>query len=160
MTWEQLGLKNPYAKPEAAKPQQQEEKQEVKVQVPGLVHAEGRLTEENLRICWNTYANNLPRLQNAMAQRMKGIRPVLLSDTSFEITVNNHDTGENLKSMFPDLKRYICQAVGIEELDIRIQETKVEETHYMTKSEILQAMIAKNPHIKQLMDTLHLQINY
>lgn len=55
--------------------------------------------ENDIRYYWLEFANQLPIEENAMAGRMKNMRPKLLDDHTFEVVVENELVGKSMQTI-------------------------------------------------------------
>ena len=121
---------------------------------------EKKITNELLTQAWTSFALQLPENERALADRMKIITPVLNSDSSFVISVDNQMAAEMfekeasriVKGMEKDLgNRYLKMVVNVNKV--------VVERHVSDKGKQYEILKEKNPLIEKLRKELNLEIS-
>ncbi len=117
------------------------------------------LDADNLRIAWYEYINELPRDDQAIAQRMRDMRPVIVEQEIIEIEVNNEQVVQMMNSVIPQLLIGLKSKLHNDFITIRMKVSETQQaTRKYSKTELFTCMIADNPALKRLTDALELAL--
>ncbi len=123
-------------------------------------HAETPLEEEALRKAWFEYCASLPKDHVASAQRMKSMKPVITGQSTFEVTVNNQTVQHHMEQQYGEIVKFLGQRLNNTELSFSVKLADIQEVKIMySKPEHLKVLEKRNPAIKELMETLGLQLD-
>lgn len=123
-------------------------------------HAETPLEEESLRKAWFAYCASLPKEDIASAQRMKGMKPVITGQSTFEVTVNNQAVQHHMEHRYEEIVKFLGQRLNNTELSFSVKLADIQEVKVMySKPEHLKILEKRNPSIKGLVETLSLQLD-
>lgn len=130
--------------------QQTEKTQQIVQQQP--------VTEESVRRAWFTFINGLSKDDKALSARMTQMTPILVSEDTFQVTVDNSQVAEMLASMQGRLLGSMRQVVGNSSLKIRIAVAEVSQVRTsFSKPDILKSMIQQNQAIDSLCKVFNLE---
>lgn len=130
--------------------QQTEKTQQIVQQQP--------VTEESVRCAWFTFINGLSKDDKALSARMTQMTPILVSEDTFQVTVDNSQVAEMLASMQGRLLGSMRQVVGNSSLKIRIAVAEVSQVRTsFSKPDILKSMIQQNQAIDSLCKVFNLE---
>ncbi|MCD8301598.1 MAG: DNA polymerase III subunit gamma/tau [Prevotellaceae bacterium] len=119
----------------------------------------GRLTESNMIQCWQQFATLLQPGEVAMANRLRGITPRFLSDTSFLVTVGSHIIAGELQSRKAAIESFFARHIGVPSIEMQIEVMEAETVRRtFSKGEILQRMKERNSALGKLVEGLQLEI--
>lgn len=129
------------------------------VPTPKAADTHQPLTSENLIIAWKTFLAALPHEQKAQAKRLEGVKPTLLSNTTFEIAADNPSMETMLHELRAGIESYMRQTFAMPDLamDIR-RRTESETPKFLNKQEQYAEMQRQNPALAQLADKLRLSL--
>ena len=116
--------------------------------------------ENDIRYYWLEFANSLPIEENAMAGRMKNIRPKLLNDTTFEVLVENELVGKRMQLMARDIVYHIRTQLRNNkiEMSVRVMEEGEHKRAY-GRVDQFKLMAQKNPVLLKLQEVFSLELN-
>lgn len=116
--------------------------------------------ENDIRHYWFEFANKLPIEENATAGRMKNMRPKLLNETTFEISVENELVGKKMQSMTSQIIEFMRAQLHNSkiEMTVRIMEESEQKRAY-GRVEQFQMMTQKNPILLKLKEALGLELD-
>jgi len=112
---------------------------------------------EKLTSAWYTYIGTLPHDSVALAQRLKGLQPVVKDDNTAILPVSNPQVQQTVESQMPQILSTMRQALRNSQFRI---ETKLEEMQEVVKSysapEMLKMMQEQNASVGELVGQLGL----
>ena len=109
---------------------------------------------------WYRCAMELPQEQNAIAGRMKNMRPQLMDNFVVEVPVENDQVLMLMNSIRDDLVCYLRMGLHNGKVDVRFRIIQAEEAkkRAYTRQEQLAAMLEKSPGLTVLKNTLNLEL--
>ena len=115
---------------------------------------------KDLRYQWYRFAMELPPEQNALAGRMKNMRPQLMDNFVVEVPVENDQVLMLMNSIRDDLVCYLRMGLHNGKVDVRFRIIQAEEAkkRAYTRQEQLAAMLEKSPGLTVLKNTLNLEL--
>ena len=115
---------------------------------------------KDLSYQWYRFARELPQEQNAIAGRMKNMRPQLMDNFVVEVPVENDQVLMLMNSIHDDLVCYLRMGLHNGKVDVRFRIIQAEEAkkRAYTRQEQLAAMLEKSPGLAVLKNTLNLEL--
>ena len=115
---------------------------------------------KDLSYQWYRFAMELPQEQNAIAGRMKNMRPQLMDNFVVEVPVENAQVLMLMNSIRDDLGCYLRMGLHNGKVDVRFRIIQAEEAkkRAYTRQEQLAAMLEKSPGLAVLKNTLNLEL--
>ena len=115
---------------------------------------------KDLSYQWYRFAMELPQEQNAIAGRMKNMRPQLMDNFVVEVPVENDQVLMLMNSIRDDLVCYLRMGLHNGKVDVRFRIIQAEEAkkRAYTRQEQLAAMLEKSPGLAVLKNTLNLEL--
>ena len=115
---------------------------------------------KDLSYQWYRFAMELPQEQNAIAGRMKNMRPQLMDNFVVEVPVENDQVLMLMNSIRDDLVCYLRMGLHNGKVDLRFRIIQAEEAkkRAYTRQEQLAAMLEKSPGLAVLKNTLNLEL--
>ena len=115
---------------------------------------------KDLSYQWYRFAMELPQEQNAIAGRMKNMRPQLMDNFVVEVPVENDQVLMLMNSIRDDLVCYLRMGLRNGKVDVRFRIIHAEEAkkRAYTRQEQLAAMLEKSPGLAVLKNTLNLEL--
>ena len=115
---------------------------------------------KDLSYQWYRFAMELPQEQNAIAGRMKNMRPQLMDNFVVEVPVENDQVLMLMNSIRNDLVCYLRMGLHNGKVDVRFRIIQAEEAkkRAYTRQEQLAAMLEKSPGLTVLKNTLNLEL--
>ena len=115
---------------------------------------------KDLSYQWYRFAMELPQEQNAIAGRMKNMRPQLMDNSVVEVPVENDQVLMLMNSIRDDLVCYLRMGLHNGKVDVRFRIIQAEEAkkRAYTRQEQLAAMLEKSPGLAVLKNTLNLEL--
>ncbi len=115
---------------------------------------------KDLSYQWYRFAMELPQEQNAIAGRMKNMRPQLMDNFMVEVPVENDQVLMLMNSIHDDLVCYLRMGLHNGKVDVRFRIIQAEEAkkRAYTRQEQLAAMLEKSPGLAVLKNTLNLEL--
>ena len=115
---------------------------------------------KDLSYQWYRFAMELPQEQNAIAGRMKNMRPQLMDNFVVEVPVENDQVLMLMNSFRDDLVCYLRMGLHNGKVDVRFRIIQAEEAkkRAYTRQEQLAAMLEKSPGLAVLKNTLNLEL--
>lgn len=115
---------------------------------------------KDLSYQWYRFAMELPQEQNAIAGRMKNMRPQLMDNFVIEVPVENDQVLMLMNSIRDDLVCYLRMGLHNGKVDVRFRIIQAEEAkkRAYTRQEQLAAMLEKSPGLTVLKNTLNLEL--
>ena len=115
---------------------------------------------KDLSYQWYRFAMELPQEQNAIAGRMKNMRPQLMDNFVVEVPVENDQVLMLMNSIRDDLVCYLRMGLHNGKVDVRFRIIQAEEAkkRAYTRQEQLAAMLEKSPGLTVLKNTLNLEL--
>jgi DNA polymerase-3 subunit gamma/tau len=129
------------------------------VKVEAKITQNKPFTEDELEIAWRRFADTIPE-QTRLTSFILGNRPILLTETTFEITVNNNSQEKEFNRLKPDIVvflRYQLQNSSIS-MNIKMVE-ETERTRGTSPEDRFRLMTEQNPALAKLRDGLNLEID-
>ncbi len=115
------------------------------------------INNEKLTAAWFAYIGALPHDSVAIAQRLKGLQPIVKDDNTATLTVSNPQIQQTIEGQMPQLLAKMRQELRNSEFRI---ETELEEIQEVAKSyspsEMLKMMQEQNPEVGELTSQLQL----
>ncbi|MGP1477678.1 MAG: DNA polymerase III subunit gamma/tau [Phocaeicola sp.] len=116
-------------------------------------------TLSDLDLAWRSFAAQLPREQKANSRKMMGIHPTLSDPINFEVSVDNDMAAESLQELAGQIETFMHAKLHNSHVKMHIRVAEVKEQHRVfTGPEKLRMMMEKNPYLKELKDTLGLEL--
>ena len=115
---------------------------------------------KDLSYQWYRFAMELPQEQNAIAGRMKNMRPQLMDNFVVEVPVENDQVLMLMNSIRDDLVCYLRMGLHNGKVDVRFRIIQAEEAkkRAYTRQEQLAAMLDKSPGLAVLKNTLNREL--
>ena len=115
---------------------------------------------KDLSYQWYRFAMELPQEQNAIAGRMKNMRPQLMDNFVVEVPVENDQVLMLMNSIRDDLVCYLRMGLHNGKVDVRFRIIQAEEAkkRAYTRQEQHAAMLEKSPGLAVLKNTLNLEL--
>ena len=115
---------------------------------------------KDLSYQWYRFAMELPQEQNAIAGRMKNMRPQLMDNFVVEVPEENGQVLMLMNSIRDDLVCYLRMGLHNGKVDVRFRIIQAEEAkkRAYTRQEQLAAMLEKSPGLTVLKNTLNLEL--
>ena len=118
------------------------------------------INEEKLTAAWFTYIGTLPHDSVAIAQRLKGLQPVVKDENTAVLTVSNPQVQQTIESQMSQILAQMRQELHNSEFRI---ETRLEEIQEVVKSysppEMLKMMQEQNSEVGVLTNQLQLSFD-
>ena len=116
--------------------------------------------DRDLNYYWQEYAGQLPKEQVAIAKRMQGLRPVLISNsTSFEVVVDNEIAARDFTALIPEIQDYLRRGLKNSKVLMTVRVSAPTETiRAVGRVEKFQMMAQKNQALMQLKDEFGLEL--
>lgn len=116
--------------------------------------------ENDIRYYWLEFANQLPVEENAMAGRMKNMRPKLLDDHAFEVVVENELVGKSMQSMSQRIVAHMRTQLHNSKITMVVrvmQESDVKRAY--GRVDQFKMMSQKNPALLKLKEIFGLELH-
>ncbi len=114
--------------------------------------------ERDVNFYWQEYANQLPKEQIAIAKRMQTMHVNLVSDTTFELMVDNEFVAKEFATMSPLIEEYLRTRLKNRKIKMNIRISAPEEkTRAYGRVEQFQMMAQKNNALLELKDKFGLE---
>ncbi len=108
---------------------------------------------------WLDFANKLPIEENATAGRMKNMRPKLLNETTFEVTVENDLVVQKMQSMARQIVDYMRTQLHNRKIEMTVRAIEASEVkRAYSRVEQYQMMTKKNPTLQKLKEAFGLEL--
>ncbi len=116
--------------------------------------------ERDLTYYWHEYAAQLPVEQKAMAARLQTMKPKLLSDTVFEILIDNEIAAKDFTALVPEIQEFLRSRLKNSkvQMTVRVSEAK-EVVRAYGRVEKFQLMAQKNDALLQLKEAFGLEFS-
>lgn len=115
--------------------------------------------ERDVNYYWQEYAGQLPVEQVAIAKRMHNMRPTLLNDTTFEVTVDNEIISKEFTVMIPAIQDYLRTRLKNRKVTMTVRvSAPTEKTRAYSRVERFQMMAQKNNALLKLKEELGLEL--
>ena len=115
------------------------------------------INSDKLTAAWYAFIGTLPRESAALAERFKGLQPVVKDDNTAVLTVSNPQVQKTVESQMPQILNTMRRE--LRNVEFRI-ETKLEELQEVAKSfgpsEMLKMMKNQNADVDELVNKLDL----
>ena len=117
-------------------------------------------TEDELRLQWMIFANELPVEHNAEAGRLKILQPKIKEGYIIEAMVDNQTAAQYMKQIAPQLTAHLRQTLHNDLITISflVDETQVVR-HAYSPREVFMQMTEKNHAFTQLVKAFNLQLS-
>ena len=139
------------------KGQQQSAQKPVNTRAKALAVDNKKFDEQSLGFHWREFAAQLPVEENANAARMMNIYPKMLTDTTFEVLVDNDVVAKNMQHLQPAIEAFLRDKLHNQLVDMSV---RVSEAHEVVRAyshvERFQLMSKKNPKLLELTKTFDL----
>lgn len=115
--------------------------------------------ENDIRYYWLEFANQLPIEENAMAGRMKNMRPKLLDDHTFEVVVENELVGKSMQTMSQRIVTHMRTQLHNSKIAMTVrvmQESDVKRAY--GRVDQFKMMSQKNPALLKLKEIFGLEL--
>ncbi|MDE5710464.1 DNA polymerase III subunit gamma/tau [Bacteroides sp.] len=115
--------------------------------------------ERDLNYYWQEYAGRMPKEQIAIAKRMQNMRVALISDSTFEVVVDNEIVAKEFTGMIPALQDYLRTRLKNRKviMTVRVSAT-TENVRAFSRVEKFQMMAQKNSALLQLQEVFGLEL--
>ncbi|WP_321436676.1 DNA polymerase III subunit gamma/tau [uncultured Bacteroides sp.] len=150
-----ISIKNPYQ-------DVQNKKDKVAEQNPSIRKNEDdfAFNDRDLSHYWLEFANALSIEQRGIMMRMKNSSPKLLSDTSFEMVVDNEIVAKDITTMIPKIQNYLRTQLHNSKVTMNVRVSDAQETvRAYSRVERFKMMAQKNPDLMKLKDTFGLELS-
>ena len=115
--------------------------------------------ERDVNYYWQEYAGQLPTEQVAIAKRMHNMRPTMLNDTTFEVTVDNEIISKEFTAMIPSIQEYLRTRLKNKTITMTVRiSAPAEKSRAYGRVEKFQMMVQKNNALQKLKDELGLEL--
>ena len=118
------------------------------------------IDKEKLTAAWYGFIDSLPHESVALAQRLKGLQPIVKDDNTATLTVSNPQIQQTVEGQMPQILSFMRQS--LHNMEFRL-ETKLEEIQEVVKSysepEMLKVMQEQNPGVGELVSQLQLSFD-
>lgn len=116
--------------------------------------------ERDVNYYWFEYAERLPQEQTALAGRMRGIRPKMVNDTTFEVVVDNEIVAGEFNAMIPLIQDYMRSHLKNRKvtMSVRVSEPG-EKVRAYSRVERFQVMAQKNHSLIELKEKFGLELS-
>ena len=115
--------------------------------------------ERDVNYYWQEYAGQLPTEQVAIAKRMHNMRPTMLNDTTFEVTVDNEIISKEFTAMIPSIQEYLRTRLKNKTVTMTVRISALaEKSRAYGRVEKFQMMVQKNNALQKLKDELGLEL--
>lgn len=141
--------------------QKQEQKNQTAKEegLPKQQTAHTALEMEKFRIVWYEYIQSLPRENQAMAQRMRDMKPIIQDQDTIKLEVNNVQVEQYMKSILDSLLSVMRKKLHNDFITINIEVTEVQQAAIKySKSELYNRMAKANPSLNELKEAFGLII--
>jgi cell fate (sporulation/competence/biofilm development) regulator YlbF (YheA/YmcA/DUF963 family) len=118
------------------------------------------LDTEKFRIAWYEFIQSLPRESQAMAQRMRDMRPEVTDADTVRIEVNNVQVAQYMhNTIIPPLLSIVRKTLKNDFINIKIDIQEVQQAaRKYSKAELFTRMTQTNPALNLMKDVLELSI--
>lgn len=108
---------------------------------------------------WQAMCKRMPTELKGLSSRMKALKPQITEFPNVEITVDNRLFLEKMQTMKGRIRATLAGALDNNNLTINVRLSEIGEmTKIPTRREMLQQMMADNPAMKRLCDTLDFEL--
>jgi signal transduction histidine kinase len=118
------------------------------------------INEERLGLAWYAFIDSLPHDSVALAQRLKGLQPIVKDDNTALLIVSNQQVQQTVDNLMTQILSTMRQELKNYEFSIV---TQLEEIREVTKSysapEILKIMKEQNADVGELVSRLQLSFD-
>jgi len=150
-----ISIKNPYQGE-----QREQQKTAEPVQTIKKNEEDFAFNERDLNHYWFEFANALPVEQKGVMMRMKNSKPKLLSDTAFEMVVDNEIVAKDMTTMIPGIQRYLRSQLHNSKIAMTVRVSEAQENvRAYSRVERFQMMAQKNPELMKLKDAFGLELS-
>ena len=150
-----ISIKNPYQGEQKKQNSVAEQSQSIKRTEEDFV-----FNERDLNHYWMEFANALSIEQRGIMMRMKNSSPKLLSDTSFEMVVDNEIVARDVTTMIPKIQNYLRTQLRNSKISMTVRVSDAQETvRAYSRVERFQMMAQKNPDLMKLKEAFGLELS-
>ena len=129
------------------------------VKVEARVIQNKPFTEDELEIAWRRFADTIPE-QTRLTSFILSNRPNLLSEKTFEITVNNNSQEKEFNRLKPDIVVFLRNQLQNSSISMNIKMVEeTERTRGTSPEDRFRLMTEQNPALAKLRDGLNLEID-
>lgn len=129
-------------------------------EVKAVEYLKEPINEERLGLAWYAFIDSLPHDSVALAQRLKGLQPIVKDDNTALLIVSNQQVQQTVDNLMTQILSTMRQELKNYEFSIVIQ---LEEIREVTKSysapEILKMMKEQNADVGELVSRLQLSFD-
>ncbi len=124
------------------------------------VSEKGGLTDNNIILCWQHYANMMEGDDPGMANRLRSVSPNRQSDVAFSVTVGSDILEKELQNLKSKIESFVAQQIGVDGVEMTIVLKKDKETQQAySKPHILKRMMEQNHALEKLVKGMDLEID-
>lgn len=118
------------------------------------------LQQEKLNTTWFSFINQLPQEDTAIAQRMMTMRPTVINEGSFYITVDNKQVENYMLEMKQRLLPFMSRMMQNHntQMEIRVADA-IELQRKLSKPELYKSMATENKNLQRLVEMYKLVID-
>jgi len=129
------------------------------VKVEARVIQNKPFTEDELGIAWRRFADSIPE-QTRLTSFILSNKPNLLSEKTFEITVNNNSQEKEFNRLKPDIVVFLRNQLQNSSISMNIKMVEeTERTRGTSPEDRFRMMTEQNPALAKLRDGLNLEID-
>jgi len=129
------------------------------VKVEARVIQNKPFTEDELEIAWRRFADSIPE-QTRLTSFILSNKPNLLSEKTFEITVNNNSQEKEFNRLKPDIVVFLRNQLQNSSISMNIKMVEeTERTRGTSPEDRFRMMTEQNPALAKLRDGLNLEID-
>lgn len=115
--------------------------------------------EKDLNYYWQEYAGRLPIEQKPIAMRMQNMRATLLTDTTFEVTLDNEMIAKEFTMLIPELQAYLRSRLKNHKVTMTVRvSAPAEHVRAFGRVEKFQLMVQKNSALMELKEEFELEL--
>ncbi len=130
----------------------------LQVKQPDII-ADRPIKEEDVVLHWFEFANLLPTEEKAMAGRMKGMKPKLIEETVFEVTVDNEMAQKFITAFVPKIEQHLRNQLQNKHITMQTRLAPQEVKRAYSRVEQYQMMAQKNHHLQKLREVFGLELS-
>ncbi|MCC8187390.1 MAG: DNA polymerase III subunit gamma/tau [Bacteroides sp.] len=117
-------------------------------------------TERDLNYYWREYAGQLPKEHKATSIRMQNIRPVLVSETTFEVVVDNNIIERDFIALVPAVQDFLRARLRNSKIAMKVRVSAPKENvKAFSRVEKFQMMSQKNNALLLLKEEFGLELS-
>lgn len=116
--------------------------------------------EKDLNYYWREFATNLPAEEKANSARMMNMKPKLLTDTTFEVSVDNEMVEKYIGQLVPAIQNHLRERLHNRKITMTVRvSAPTENIRAYSHVERFQLMSQKNPNLLKLKEALGLELS-